>query len=450
MTKSSFAHIVPTIQWHEGMMLTPQHFQQLEIRNYQLLSSQINLLSSCHWGVGSYTLDTLTLPDGLFRITEISAIMPDGLVVSYASHMQGMRPLEVDMSPYRMDFPREGLTVFLCIQARRSEVSPLLGDYPRFLSIDWNEVMDENLGDNPIQIPRLFPNLYLHIGEQPPPEAVAFPLAKVDFVDEVFTLKHYTPPCFFIAREGYIWKRCAHVVQIMREKIAFLCERWQNQVGTPLSYETEAMLRPMMMALPAFETMVHSPEISPYTLYQRLCQTIGYLCTLRLAQVPPLIPPYQHNNINASFVPMLDLMDEYLRGIDNTFAAFPFMQKDRLYSIRLHKSYGESALFVGLKAPRGMTEAQMEEWMHNAVIGSDSALDVIQMRRVTGAVRQLMRDEDLYDIMPSRGVVVFKITVDGDFVRLDQKLNIFNPGDTPERRPADMMLFVRKGPGAEV
>ena len=425
-------------------MLTPQHFQQLEIRNYQLLSSQINLLSSCHWGVRDVIYDGLVLPEGLFRVTNLSAILPDSMVVSYSSDMPGVRPLEFDLTPYRTDFPPEGLTLHICIQARRKGFSPLLGDHPRFISMDCQEVIDENIGDNPIRIPRLFPNLYIHAGEQLPAEAIGFPLAKVEFVDEVFTLTNFTPPSFFITRESYLWKRCANLVQRMREKIAFLCERWQNQVGTPLSFETEQILRPMMMALLPLETLVHSPETAPMTLYQRLCETIAHLCTLRLSQTPPSIPPYKHNDINASFIPMLDLLEEYLKSIDNTFAVFPFVQKDRLYSLKLHPSYGQEAIYVGIKASRGMTESQVQDWMIGAVIGSDSALERIQTRRITGGVRQLMRGDELYDIMPSRGVVVYRILVDNEFVLSDQKLHIFNPGDAPERRPADIMLYVRK------
>ncbi len=427
-------------------MLTPQHFQQMEIRNYQLITEQIKLLSSAYWGVSNLKIDAISLPDGLFRIVEIDGVMPDGLVVSYGAEMKGVDPLEFDLTPFKAEFPKEGLTISICVQSRKAGFSPLLGDHPRFKSIEWEDVIDENVGGMPIKIPRLFPNLYLQVGELPESDAVGFPIAKIDFIDECFVLKNYTPPCFFISRGSPIWERCTQVVQKMREKVSFLVERWQNQVGTPLSHETESILKPMIMALPSFESMLLSNDVPPFHMYQRICQIVGYLYTLRLSQVPPVPPPYRHSDINSSFLPMLDLIDEYLKSIDNTFAVFPFIQKDRLYSLRLHKAYGEKDLFIGVKAPRGMGESHIEEWMQGAVIASDSAIETVQKKRITGAMRQLVRDQDLQEIMPSRGVVVFRISFDGEFVLPDQKLNIFNPGDTEERRPADIVLFVPKVP----
>src|SRR5436190_1813629 len=39
------------IQWHEGMLLAPQHFQWLSLRQETLLQYHASAISPFHWGV---------------------------------------------------------------------------------------------------------------------------------------------------------------------------------------------------------------------------------------------------------------------------------------------------------------------------------------------------------------------------------------------------------------
>jgi type VI secretion system protein ImpJ len=71
---------------------------------------------------------------------------------------------------------------------------------------------------------------------------------------------------------------------------------------------------------------------------------------------------------------------------------------------------------------------------------------MIRSRRITGAPRKLVQDEELYELMPSRGVIIFEIAMDPEFIQADQNLNIFNPTDTHDKRPVEMMLYVKKAP----
>ena len=52
------------IQWHEGMLLAPQHFQQLGARQERLLHYHVETVSPFHYGVRSLRLD---LPCGPSR-----------------------------------------------------------------------------------------------------------------------------------------------------------------------------------------------------------------------------------------------------------------------------------------------------------------------------------------------------------------------------------------------
>ncbi len=437
--------LIPAIQWHEGMLLSPHHFQQNDRRFEQIFIQHFHLISPHHWGVHGMKLDPLQLPDGLIRILNLQAIMPDGLIIDYDASKENMPTLELDVKPFKPDLLRGSLTIYLTLPEWIEGVSPLAGEWARYLSVEGNDTRDINLDENPIKIPRLFPKLSLQVCDTLPTRYVGFPLLKIGFRDESFVQMDYLPPCFYIRKETSLWQMSSALCQKIREKAIYLCDKWQNQIGTPLLQETSNLLRPLLMSLPSLEVTLNNPGLLPYNLYQKLAEVIGHLTSLRLSQVPPILPVYQHNDLLGCLTPLLDLIKQYLDSIEISFAIFSFNQKDRLFYLSLNPSFVADKLYVGLRAPNGMSEAELEEWMNDCVITSDFAVESVRSRRITGATRRVLRNEDLYEIMPSRGVVVFEIDNQPEYVKPEQNLNIFNPADTPEKRPSEIVLYVRKG-----
>ena len=71
--------IPAAINWHEGMLLTPQHFQQFAARQEDLVAYAAHAAAPYFWGV--HRLDLLLQPEGLLQVRELEAVMPDGLIV---------------------------------------------------------------------------------------------------------------------------------------------------------------------------------------------------------------------------------------------------------------------------------------------------------------------------------------------------------------------------------
>lgn len=445
MTVPDKATITQAIQWHEGMMLSPHHFQQMELRYHQVLSSHLELLAPAYWGIKLLKLDPIVLPDGLVRILELEAVMPDGLIVFYSASSSEIPPLEIDLGDMRTQMQRSEITIQLAIPEWREDSSPTIGDFPRFWSVEGEEVGDDNVPDNIIKIPRLLPRLILVASDKTPARCLSFPLLKVAFVEESFALTNFVTPCFNIDKSSSLGEVFCSIVQSIREKASFLSEKWQNQVGTPMLAETAALLRPLVQALPGLETSMHGDGMQPHLLHTKLCELAGLLAPLRLSQIPPVFPIYNHNDIRTTMAPVLDFIRQLLASIEQTYAAFPFHQKERLFYLPLHKAYLENRIFIGLRAASGMTEAQLSDWMDETIIVSDFAIDSVRGKRITGAHRVLLQDEELAELMPSRGVLIFEIENDPLFIQAGQNLNIFNPVDQPNRRPTEIVLYVRKG-----
>lgn len=436
------SNLVPAIQWHEGMLLSPQHFQQQELRNAQTLSYHLQYLAPYHWGVRILKFDPVTLPTGLIRVLELEAIMPDGLIVQHVAEVNGVQ-LEVDATNQKDLLQNQELTLYLCVPEFTPGSSPVVGEWPRYVSVNGDPVIDDNVSDNIIQIPRLVPRVQLILGESPPQRYVSVPLAKVKYVDESYTFSKYEYPCLWVDQLSLIGELCGALVRRLRDKAAYFSDKWQSQIGTALITETSNQLRPLITTLPLLEGMVSSDRVHPFHLYQGLCMLAGQLATLRLGQIPPLFPQYDHSNIYASFVPLLEWCNLLIDSLEKAYSILEFTRSDRVFSIMLQPQIFMPTILVGLKAPTSMTELELADWMRDALIASESFVETARIRRITGAPRTLIEDRTLLDLMPGRGVLIFKVEMDLHFVKPGERLCIFNPADTPDHRPTQVVLYLK-------
>lgn len=434
--------IIPAIQWHEGMFLSPQHFQQADLRNQQLLSYHLQTIAPFHWGVQHLKLDPVVLPSGIIRILEVNAIMPDGFIVTYPSPHQ-TSVLELNLTALKTSLAQQETIIYLCLPEVSLYQSTVTGDWPRYESVEGGDVIDQNLPDNVIRIPRLLPKLSLIAGMYPPARYVSIPLTKIGFEDESFVLKSYIPPCTSSSRTNRLGEQLGNIARRIREKAAYLSEKWQNQVGTPLIHETGSLLRPLIQTLPLIEMLYRSDALHPYQIYQKLYEVAGALATLRLGQVPPTFPEYKHHDILESFEPILNWLNITINSIEKNFSVFLFSHENRLFSLKLHPSFMSDELLIGLRAPGGMTEAELKDWFNESIIATESHFESARMKRITGAQRRLKHEEDLLDLLPGQGVLVFGVSYDSHFITPGEPLMIMNGADSPEKRPEEICLYIR-------
>src|SRR5438552_2652770 len=177
------AHELPeAIQWHEGMLLSPQHFQQLSLRQEELMAYHLRMVSPFHWGVTHLKHDSVLLVSGTYRITELEGIVPDGLVISRSG--QEGDPLEVDLTPFADEMKQRPLTINLVVASRKLGEPPIKGDLARYVSLEGPPVVDENTGESELRIPRLRPRLGLLAGDTIPKKYSGFPIAQITLKDE--------------------------------------------------------------------------------------------------------------------------------------------------------------------------------------------------------------------------------------------------------------------------
>src|SRR5690242_141009 len=149
--------IPAAVQWHEGMLLAPQHFQQQDQHHEALLHFHLQRAVPFHWGVSRLEYDRTRLVAGTFQLREVEALLPDGLFLSYQAG-EGAPPLQLTLT---------GLTEVNWQHPVRLHVGVPTGrtaNPSRFVSTTSEPLADESTGDMPLSISQLTPRLELFAG----------------------------------------------------------------------------------------------------------------------------------------------------------------------------------------------------------------------------------------------------------------------------------------------
>ena len=441
----SRSDVIPDgIQWHEGMLLSPQHFQLAALRSEQLVHYHAAATAPFHWGVVRLSIDQGLLVDGTLRINDLEAVMPDRLVVVKVA---GEGPdLEIQLTAHIDAIRQSPLTVHLAVPALRLGGQVATGQPARYESIDGPEVVDTNTGDNPVPVPRLRPRLQLLLMEEPPEKYVSFPLARVTFRDEKFVLTKFVAPTLVVSLGTPLDQVVTRLAKRVREKALFLSDRVRSSSATmkrPIVLQMQAAVHSLAAPLPYLEAVLNTRRAHPFDLYLALCQVVGHLASLTRGLVPPNLGAYTHNDLGATFERLNRFINQTLDGIQETYYPVPFELGEKGFTLKLEREWVGDRLIVGALRPMGMTEADVLNWLEDSLIGSANKMASIHDRRIRGASRRQLDVSAETDLVPSQGMVVFSVVRDPEFIEPDQPLVIWHP--TPagrERRPEEIVLYV--------
>ncbi|MDR1390795.1 MAG: type VI secretion system baseplate subunit TssK [Holosporales bacterium] len=439
------------INWHEGMLLSQHHFQQNDLRNFRVFASQIQLLSSNHFGVRHLKTDTVALSGGIYRIREIEAVFPDGLIFSFfPEKCVGLKSLEIDLNISMKDEDNECI-IYLAIAESSDDVSPILGNPTRYYSIEGELVPDDNIKENVVKIPRLFPNGFLCVGRNMPEFCIGFPLCKIIRLDGVFHVKNWTPPCFFIEKHFPLWERCNMLTRSIREKAVYLSEKLRHSSSENMVFGSRKILEQIMMVMPGLEALIYSNEIRPYELYKELSNVLGGVSILIPTDVVPVMQPYDHNDIDGCLYQVITLIEHYILSIERGFSVSSFNRKNKFFyrylSIEDIEKSTSGKFYIGIKTEAASNVSDIVHWVDSAVMASDSTLEKIRIKRVKGAKRNILPEELVSQILPGIGVTLFEVEIDDDFIKGEQNFHIFNPGSDVKVQPSEVILYLPKEKG---
>lgn len=442
------AHSIPRtpphrLQWHEGMLLSPQHFQQEAARVDALIAWQHLATHPLAWGVRRLELDERLLANGLLRLQVLEAVMPDGMAVTWSAQEAHAQDLQLDLEPWAQQLEEGEVTVYLTVGYARTLRQP--GQPSRFRPLPGQLEEDEVSEALPVDIPRAAPNLALAAGALPSSAFVSLPLMTVHKDKEVFRRGPFVPPSLLLPVDSELRQRAQALAAQMRSKAAHLGKQTVNpssRVEDRLSLlENRARLGSLVACLPTLEALLQSPDVSPYALYLALCAQLGTLAALRPGAVPMMPPQWVQADPRAVIAPLLEALEDLVGEVSQEWSTRQFTVEAGHYALVLDPAWVGPRLVLGL---RGRPERDLVSWMDGAVIGSKAAWESLTDRRMLGAVRQRIEEAPELGLRSSAGYTLFGVEPGEGIVAPGQPLVIGNPNEADALHQShEMVIFVR-------
>lgn len=440
---SALRQLRKAVQWHDGMLLRPEHFQQADRRIEQLMHFQLSRALPYYWGVSHLKLDDVLLSSGIFRVLELDAIMPDGLVVGV--NAEDGDALELNLADYEKDFKTsKSLYIYLSIPEHRMDAASVRSDFPRFESTESGYVVNQNTGEEAPRFACLKPKIVLLAGAEPSGRFVSFPLAKITKIKANYSLEDFLPPLLTVSLTSSLGSLCTNLAQTIRNKAAFLSEQIRHDSRSFLGQESQGHIKAMMAGLVGFEALLQTGTTHPYHLYVGLCHLAGHMSALRPSEIPPVFQSYNHNRLRESYEAVFDYVHQCLDALQEGFGVVSFAKEDRVFKVDLERAWMTDKLIIGVKGSLSMQEKDLIEWATSCVIASRDFVAGVRDKRILGAARQLISGSKALRLMPSKDMVLVEVVYDRSFINVEDELQIFNVADTPQKRPSEIVLYVPK------
>lgn len=444
------------IQWHEGMLLAPQHFQQESARIDALVGWQTLAGQPAAWGVRRLVVDEALLSRGVLRISLLEAILPDGMAVRFDAATSQDATLELDLAPYTSagaNASTGDVPVYLVVGTTRSLRLP--GQPSMFRPIASSLVADEVSEALEEEVPRMAARVALMAGQAPGAAWVALQLMTVVLDNEIVRRGAYWPAQLAVAMDSPLSLRARKLAALMRAKAVFLAQQSATNASRledrMAMLELRAQLASVTVHLPMLEATLALPVVQPLALYLALCAQLGALAALRPGAVPLVPPDYVHADSCQAFDTVLASLESLALEVSQQWRGVPFTFDGGLYTLALQPRWLEvqlegrpgSRLVIGL---RGQSEPELAAWMLGATIGSRTVSASLRDRRMPGAARTPIASAPELGLRAATGTALFEVAIDPEFIVAGQELVISNENGTGARggvRPQEIVLFIK-------
>lgn len=324
------------VVWSEGMFLRPQHFQQELRYTERLIESRCRPIVPYAWGLHELRIDRELLSAGKIVVAAAAGILPDGTPFLIP---------EQDPPPPALDVPENthDLIVYLALPLRREGVADIAETeslIPARHQPTELEVRDVNARDpNPVSLRISGLKLRLLTADEDRADHACIPMARIIEMgvsrhvqlDEEFIPTVTNCQCSATLK-GYI----DEMSRLLRNRCDGLAARVAEAgKGGHAEIADFMLLQAVNRYLPVLSHFGRHDPLHPETFYRFLLEMSGEFATfMRVDKRPESFPPYRHEDLNASFEPVIrDLRQSLSMVLDRNAIQIPL--QDRKYGVRV-------------------------------------------------------------------------------------------------------------------
>lgn len=458
----TFEDIPPAVQWHEGMLLAPQHFQQQALRQETLLSYHLRQGLPFHWGLNRLEYDEDRLRhEGLLRVTALEAILPDGLAVSF-NPAEGV-PLELKLTTEHLEALEKGpQRIHLAVLAEKRGGAGLDGRSSRYRETQSEPLYDASSRDVPMEIQQLVPWLRLGFGE-PRPSDCSLPLLELRqrVAGAPFEVSDYLGPQLGVSTGSVLYNLCGDVSERVQLKVGHLRNSLDNltsrqdQDDASRPEANRRQLYQLIAGLPAFEAVWRTGLCHPFSVYVALCSLAGHVAAVIDNPLPPRFRGYQHDEPLACFGEVAGFIWMRLEeGIPESFEVWPLKACDKGFELDISEPNEvlDRRLVLGVVGSSQTSLDELREWGLGCSIGTPSGMAAMRDKRTPGVRREHLTS--CPELAPWGRMLLFELKPDRredpdlyrEKTRLRLRVEYILQGKPHEPHPVQVVLFSRKPP----
>ncbi len=328
------------VVWAEGMFLRPQHFQQ-QVRYFErFIHQRVEAVRRFGWGVASLSIDRAALAIGKFALAGAAGVLDDGTPFAIPHDTDAPPPIDVAESA-------RGQRIFLTLPMRRAGMpDTVLRDRDdvgaRYVARDY-EAPDTIAGSDQVaavQVGR--PRLRFAV-ESPQVDLGGFALLPIARVVEVrgndrtvILDEQFIPPCLAIDAAPPLASFATelqgllqHRAEALASRLAAPGMRGSGEIANLLMLQVTNRFAPVL-AHYAGGTGVH-----PRDFHELLVGIAGELATFTTTRRrPPDFPVYRHDDLQATFAPVIAALRQYLSAVLDQ-GAIQLPLQERRYGVRV-------------------------------------------------------------------------------------------------------------------
>ena len=338
--------------WSEGMFLNPHHFQQQERYVERYIDGKCTAYGAYGWGIHHLEVDQELLKLGKISLINAKGVFPDGTPFSF--------PDQNDLPPvFEVPENTHDKIVYLSIPVKRPGAIDVLPEketqgLARYYSSK-QSVRDVSIegGDNSeIDIGKLRMRLLLESDDMS--GYIGIGILRISEAREdknILLDEEYIPTCFdchaSVRLSGFL-SELAGLLHHRGESIAGRLA--DTQRGGTAEIADYMLLQLVNRLEPLTVHLSQMQGLHPIELYSEVVQMVGELSTfVTNNKRPPVFPPFMHDNLQTTFVPVINALRQCLSMVyEQTATSLALVEKK--FGIRVaqisDRTLIDSAMFV--------------------------------------------------------------------------------------------------------
>ncbi len=340
------------VVWSEGMFLNPQHFQQQERYFERYVDGKCSAFGAYGWGIHHIEIDQELLKLGKISVISAKGVFPDGTPFSFPDQDDNPPVLAVPEGTHDK-------IVYLAVPVKRPGAVDVLSDnesqsLARYYAIqqEARDVSFEGSDNIPIDIGKLRIRLLLESDDLSGYACIGIARVAESREDKNVLLdEQYIPTCLDCTATPKLAGFISELVGLLHHRGESIAGRLADtQRGGTAEIADYMMLQLINRLEPLSIHLSQMQGLHPLGLFSEVVQMVGELSTFtNNNKRPPVFPPYLHDNLQATFMPVMSSLRQCLTMVyEQTAISLALVEKK--FGIRVaqipDRSMLSTAVFV--------------------------------------------------------------------------------------------------------